>query len=278
MSSALDLFMMYPFLRWAALGAFLVAMLCAVLGVFVVLRGLSMLGDGLAHISFAGVALGLALGFYPLGLAMVFAVAGAILIHLLRAYDIVKGDAAIGILFTAGLSLGIIIISATSGLNVDIHSYLFGTLFGIQQRDVLLIATVGGGLLLALALLYKEFFYLSFSEEAARIGGLPVGALNVLFVALTAGSIVVAARIVGVLLVSALLVVPAASSLQLARSFRGAIGLSVAYGMASVGLGLYATAQYGLAPGAAIAMLSTVLFGLTVLTKAALGKIRQASA
>lgn len=262
--SAIELFLTFPFLRWAALGALLVAVLCATLGVFVVLRGLSMLGDGLAHISFAGVALGLAVGVYPVGLALVFAVVGAIVIHLLRSRGIVKGDAAIGILFTAGLSFGILVISLKGGLGIDVQSYLFGTLFGIQQRDVFLIAGIGGALLVTLALLRKEFFYLTFSEEAARLSGLPVGVLNVLFVSLTAASIVVAARIVGVLLVSALLVVPAASGLQLAKSFRGAIGLSVAYGVASVVAGLYATAAWGLAPGAAIALLSTVLFGLTV--------------
>lgn len=263
-AEALDLFVSLPFLRWAALGAILVAVLCGTLGVFVVLRGLSMLGDGLAHISFAGVALGLAVGIYPVGLALVFAVAGAVAIHLLRSRGIVKGDAAIGILFTAGLSFGILVISLKGGLGIDVQSYLFGTLFGIQQRDVLIIAGIGGALLVTLALLQKEFFYLTFSEEAAKLSGLPVGALNVLFVSLTAASIVVAARIVGVLLVSALIVVPAASALQLARSFRGAIAISIAYGVASVLAGLYATAAYGLAPGASIALLSTVLFGATV--------------
>ncbi len=273
--SALDLFITYDFLRWAALGAVLVAILCATLGVLVVLRGLSLLGDGLAHLSFAGVAVGLAVGFYPLAFALVAAIGGAILIHILREKQIVKGDTAIGILFTAGLSFGVIVISATRGLTINIHSYLFGSLLAIQRLDLVIIAGVGGALLLTLAALYKEFFYMTFSEEAARMSGLPVNVLNILFVSLTAASIVVAARIVGVLLVSALLIVPAATGLQFARSFRGALMLSTGFGILSVLIGLYASAANGFATGASIALASTILFALAVLGKALVQRARR---
>jgi zinc transport system permease protein len=252
--------------------------LCGVLGVFVVLRGLSLLGDGLAHISFAGVALGLVLGIYPLGVALVAAVLGALIIHFLRERQVVRGDTAIGILFTAGLALGILLISSSRGLNVNVESYLFGSILGVQPRDVLVIAALGGALLLALGLLYKEFFYLAFSEEAARISGLPVHMLNVLFVSLTAASIVVAARVVGVLLVSALLVVPAASALQFARSFRGALALSVLFGVASAAAGLYASAEWGYATGASIALASTAFFAASVAARSAAARLGHAGA
>lgn len=259
---AVDLFLSYPFLQRALLAALVVALLCAVLGVYVVLRGLSMLGDGLAHISFAGVALGLALGIYPLGLALVFAVIGALLIQWLRSRGIVRGDTAIGILFTAGLAFGIVVVSSSRGLGVDVTSYLFGNLLAVTSADLWLVIAVGLVLLTVFAALRKEFFYVTFSEEAARLSGLPVGVLNVLFTALTAASIVVAARIVGILLVSALLVVPAASGLQFARSFRGALFFSVLFGLASVLLGVFVAAEWGYATGASIALASTALFGL----------------
>ena len=243
------------------------AALCAALGVYVVLRGLSLLGDGLAHISFAGIALGLVLGIYPLALALVAAVLGALAIHVLRAKEVVRGDTAIGILFTAGLALGILLVSRTRGIGADLASYLFGNLLAVSAQDVLLVAVVAAGLILFLVVLHKELFYLTFSEEAARLSGLPVGALNVAFTAATAASIVVAARVVGVLLVSALLVVPAASALQLGRSFRATLAWSVAFGLASVVAGVLAAAQWGLATGASVALASTLLFAGTVAAK-----------
>lgn len=258
--SAVDLFLAYPFLQRALLAALVVAVLCAVLGVYVVLRGLSLLGDGLAHISFAGVAIGLVVGIYPLGVALVAAIVGALAIHTLRARNVVRGDTAIGILFTAGLALGILLVSRHRGLGVDVTSYLFGNLLAVTAADLTLVSLIGTALVVVFGLMQKEFFYVTFNEEAARLSGLPVGLLNVLFTTLTAASIVMAARIVGILLVSALLVVPAATSLQFARSFRGAIALSVAFGLASVLAGVWAATEYGYATGASIALTSTLLF------------------
>ncbi|HET6403515.1 MAG TPA: metal ABC transporter permease [Candidatus Thermoplasmatota archaeon] len=268
--TAIDLFLQYEFLQRALLAALAVAALCAALGVYVVLRGLSMLGDGLAHISFAGVALGLVLGLYPLALALIAAVAGALIIHALRAKEVVRGDTAIGILFTAGLATGILLVSRSRGLGVDLSSYLFGNLLAVGARDVATVGAIAGALLLILVVLHKELFYVTFNEEAARLSGLPVGMLNVLFTAATAASIVIAARVVGVLLVSALLVVPAATALQFERSFRATLAISVATGLASVLIGVWAAAEYSLATGASVALTATALFALVVLVKRAL--------
>jgi zinc transport system permease protein len=276
--SAIDLFLTYPFLQRALLAALIVAVLCAVLGVYIVLRGLSLLGDGLAHISLAGVALGLVLGVYPLATALVAAILGALVIQALRSRQIVRGDTAIGILFTAGLAVGILLISRQRGAGIDLTSYLFGNLLAVTPTDVYIIAGVGAGLLLLFGLLHKELFYITFSEEAARLSGVRVGLLNVLFTIVTAASIVVAARIVGVLLVSALLVVPAATSLQFARSFRGAIALSVLCGLASVLIGVFAAAEYGAPTGASVALASTGVFAVGVLVRAGIARLHGATA
>lgn len=270
LADAVRLFVEFPFLQRALLAALLVGVLCAALGVYVVLRGLSLIGDGLAHLSFAGVALGLALGVYPLPLAIVFAVVGALVIQALRSRELVRGDTAIGILFTAGLATGIVIVSRSRGLGTDVSSYLFGNLLAVTSTDLALIAGVATALLALLALFHKEFLYITFSEEAARLSGLPVGALNTVFTALTAVSIVVAARVVGILLVSALLVVPAAASLQWARSFRRAILASAGLGVASVLLGVLAATGYDLATGASIALASTALFAAALASRLAL--------
>lgn len=242
---------------------------------YVVLRGLSMIGDGLAHISFAGVALGLVLGIYPLAVALVAAVLGALAIHALRAKEVVRGDTAIGILFTAGLALGILLVSRSRGLGVDLSSYLFGNLLAVSAQDVVIVGAIAVLLLATLVLLHKELLYVTFNEEAARLSGLPVGMLNVLFTAATAASIVIAARIVGVLLVSALLVVPAATALQFGRSFRTTLILSITAGIASVLVGVWAAAEYGLATGATVALTATALFALSLVARRA---IPQASA
>lgn len=257
---ALSAFISYPFLQRALLASLAVALLCAVLGVYVVLRGLSLLGDGLAHLSLAGVALGLVAGIYPLAVALGMAVVGALAIQALRSRGLVRGDTAIGILFTAGLAFGVLVISKSRGFSVDLNAYLFGNVLAVTPTEILLVASLAVGLAVALALLRKELLYLTFNEEAARLSGLPVGALNTVFTILTATAIVVAARVVGILLVSALLVVPAASSLLVAKSFRVATWLSAAFAGLSVLGGLFAAVQWGLATGASIALASTLVF------------------
>lgn len=262
----IDQVLRYAYLQHALLGGLLVALVCAILGVFVVLRGLSLLGDGLAHVSFGGVALGLTLGLYPLPVALAFSIAGALAIHLLRERRIVRGDTAIGILFTAGLAFGILLVSR-GGFTGSVNSYLFGTILAVQDTDLQVVVAVGAGLLVLLGLFQKEFFAMTYSEEAATVAGLPTRWLNPLFMALTAAAIVAAARMVGVLLVSALLVVPAAASLQLARGFRNAILLSAALGIAAVLAGFWVAIANGVAVGASIALSSCALFALAALAR-----------
>ncbi|MEA3202427.1 MAG: zinc transport system permease protein [Thermoplasmata archaeon] len=263
----------YAYLQNAILGGLLVGVVCAILGVFVVLRGLSLLGDGLAHVSFGGVALGLTLGLYPLPVALAFSIGGAIAIHVLRERRIVRGDTAIGILFTAGLAFGILLVSR-GNFGVNVNSYLFGTILAVQPVDLQVVFWVGAGLLVLLGLFQKEFFYMTYGEEAAKVSGLPVRFLNLLFMALTAAAIVVAARMVGVLLVSALLVVPAAASLQLARSFRSAVLLSAVLGVAAVLAGFWVAIANGTAAGASIALCSCGIFVLAAAAKPLLRSAR----
>lgn len=270
--SAIQLFLDHPFLQRALLAALLIALVAAVLGVYVVLRRMAMIGDGLAHVSLAGVAVGFALSMYPLGWALVAALVGGLGIHFLMEWEIVKSDTAIGIIFTGGLAVGILILSADRGLGGDTHDFLFGNLLSVTSFDVILVAILGTLLLLVLVLLHKELFFITFSTEAARVAGLPVRFLDILFTVLTAVAVVVSVRIVGVLLVSALLIVPAASALQLARSFRRALTLSVVFGLGAVLGGVWLAATYGTATGASIAVVAISLFLLTVVA----GRLRAA--
>src|SRR5687767_4207818 len=155
----------------------MVALLGGLLGVFLVLRGMSLLGDGLAHLSFAGIALGLVAGLLPLWTAFVVSVAGAIAVHLLRERGLLRSDTAIGMIFTAGLALGILLVSSSQS-SINVTRYLFGSIVAVDQADLRTTAFVGALLLLLLAAFYRELVYMTFSEEAARVSGLPVRFLN----------------------------------------------------------------------------------------------------
>jgi zinc transport system permease protein len=255
-----------------------VAVICAVLGTFLVLRGAAMIGDGLAHIAFGGVALGLLLQVYPLGMALVAAVLGAAGIYALRQRGVVLSDTAIAIFFTAGLSVAVLLVSLGDGFNVDLFSYLFGSLVATTPEDLVLIAALGVALLGTVALLFQGLFYVTFNEEAARVAGLPVGALNLVFAVLTAVCIVVAARVVGVLLVSALLVVPAATALQVVPSFQRAMVLAAGIAVLAVAGGLYLAFVADVAAGGAIALLTVVAFFATLAAKGAARALRRSAA
>lgn len=273
--NVIDSFLRYGFLQDALLAGLMVAILGGVLGVFLVLRGMSLLGDGLAHLSFAGIALGLVAGALPLATAFVVSIAGAVAIHVMRERGLVKGDTAIGIIFTAGLAVGILLISLKRTL-VNVQSYLFGSVIAIGREDLWITAGVVALLLALVAIFYREFAYMTFSEEAARVSGLPVQFLNLLFVTLTAAAIVMAARLTGVLLVSALIVIPAATALQLRRGFHATLAWSVLLGAASVVVGLASSVAWDTAPGATIAVTSIVAF-VAVSGAAALLRARSAA-
>jgi zinc transport system permease protein len=256
-----------------------VALVAAVLGVFNVLRGLSLVSDGLAHVSLGGVALGLLLGFFPIGIAIGSAILGGLAIQVMRERGYAKSDAAIGIIFSTGLAIGIAIIShGGSGLTRDVGSYLFGSILTSTQQDIVTVTIGAAVVLVALLAFYKEMLYLAFNEEAARVSGLPVSALNAIFTILTAVSVVLAARVVGVLLVSALMIVPASSALHLARSFRAALAISVVLGMVSVVVGLYASYAVDIATGPAIALASTAMFVIALVARAVAARSRRGRA
>ncbi|MEA3144556.1 MAG: zinc transport system permease protein [Thermoplasmata archaeon] len=267
-----DLFLTQPYFQRILATALLVAVTAAVLGVFLVLRNLSLFGDGIAHISFAGVALGFVLGILPVGMALLSSLLGALAIQELRRRGITKGDTAIGIIFTGSLAFGVLLLSFGTGTNLNLESYLFGNLLLVGATDFYVVAATAAVVLLALLLLYRPFFSLTFDAQAAEVQGLPVRALETVFTLLTAAAIVIAARIVGVLLVSSLLVVPAATALQWARGFRQALALAVVLALASVLLGLFLSAEIAVPSGAAIAVVSTALFaGGTLLQRVVRG-------
>ncbi len=256
----------YGFMQRALVAGIMIAVISSVIGTFIVLKRLSMIGDGLSHIALGGVALGLLLNVYPVISALIFSVLSAIGINSLKRAKI-YGDVAIAIFFSAGLAVAVVILSLAKGFNVDLFSYLFGSILTVNETDLQVMMGLGIFILGAVFIFYKELFYITFDEISARASGIPVEKLNTLLVVLTAVTVVVSLKIVGILLVSSLLVVPVATSLQISRNFRETILSSIIFGIFSVIAGLIISFYLNLAAGGAIVLTSVIVFLIVMIYK-----------
>jgi zinc transport system permease protein len=261
----------YAFFQRAFLGGLCAAVLCSVLGVFIVLRRSALIGEGVAHLSFGGIALGLFLSIYPLDTALLLSLLGTLGISYMQRKKIVHSEMAIGIMISFGLGLGAVLASMAGGFSVDLFSYLFGSILTISQSDLDLILVLTAAVLVFVILLYKELMYMTFDEQGARLSGIPVGVIDVAFNVMLALTVVVSIKIVGSLLISALLIIPASSAMQLSRSFRGTVAISVVMGIIAVLMGLAASFLYDVATGGAIVLISIALFLVCVALKKIVG-------
>lgn len=247
-----------------ALAAGVVVGACApLIGAFLVEKRMSLMGDGIGHIAFAGVAFGLLTGVWPVWTALVAAVVGAVTVEWLRSRGRASGDLALALSFYGGIALAVVLASRTpNGSSVNITPYLFGSILTVTASDVRLVVLLGLGIVATLVVTGRALFAIALDEESARVAGLPVDALNALLAALTAATIVAAMRVVGVLLVAALMVLPVATSRLLARSFRSTLAGASMIGVASVVVGLTAARTWDIAPGGAIVLTTVVAFGI----------------
>lgn len=257
----------YEFMQRAYLAGIAVAIVCPLIGVFLVLRRLSLLADGLGHVTFAGLAAGFLLGIYPLFAALIAAVIGAVGIEHIRTRGRLAGDAAIAMFYTAGLAVGVVLISRAGGFNVNVLSYLFGSIAAVAPNDLVTVLVLAAATIVLVALFSKELLYLTFDESSARAAGLPAVAVNTLLAALAAVTTVAAMRIVGLLLVSSLMVLPALTAIRLAGSFRQTLVIAVAAAVAAVLIGLTASFYLDTAPGGTIVLAALALFGVATLVE-----------
>ncbi len=260
-------FLDYAFIQRAYLAGSLIAVLCAMLGLFLVLRRFSLIGDGLSHVSFGAIALGLFFGFYPFYVAVPIVMIASFFILKLTEKAQVYGDAAIGIVSAFGIAGGVILASLSHGFNVDLFSYLFGNILAIGGREVYLALGLSVAVLLTIILLFHELFSVTFDSEFARISGIKTGQVNLILIMLTAVAVVLAIKVVGIMLVSALLILPAVTALQIARGFKGAMVISVATAIFSVLIGITVSFFLSLPPGATIVMCNIIFFGIALAAK-----------
>jgi zinc transport system permease protein len=256
----LEAFLTYGFLQRAMVAGVFVGQACAVLGVFLLLRRDAMIGHGLAHITFAGVALAFLLRALPLPVAIVFSAAAALGILKLKESAGVHGDTAIAIVSSVGMALGIILATLAGNFSVSLLNYLFGEVLAIEPAEVWLSLVMAAAALAAVFGNYRSLLFSTFDREAARVAGVPVRRLDALITILTAVTIVLGMKIVGILLVSALIVIPAAAGLQLASSFRAAVALASAAAFVSVMGGLVAAYALDLPASGTIVLAAFVLF------------------
>jgi zinc transport system permease protein len=246
----------HEFMRLAFGAGAVVGVLAPAVGFFLVQRRMSLIGDGIGHVAFAGVAFGYLLGIAPVATALVASVGGAIAVEWMRANRRTAGDQALALLFYTGIAAGVVIVSAAGALNANLFSFLFGSILTVTRGDLLLVSVLGGAGLVLIALLYRALVAVALDEEGARVSGLPVGTLNVIVAGLAGVTIALSMRIVGILLIAALMVLPVTAAGRIARSVASTFALAMAIGLASVFAGLTLAYYADLAPGGAIVLVA----------------------
>jgi len=225
-----------------------------------------MIGDTLSHSSFAGVAIGLVFGVNPIISAFLFTTICAVIIEFLRGYYKKYAELVMSIVLTLSLGIAIILIS-TGKANANVNSYLFGSILTVSKSDLLIIATAGIICLLILRVIYNKLIYITFDEEGAKTAGINVKFINYLFTILVGATISLSIRIMGILVISSIIVVPVATSMQLKKNFNKTLTLSVLFGLVDILLGLVFSYYFNSAPGGTIALTSVIVLVITLILK-----------
>jgi zinc transport system permease protein len=260
----------YEFIRRAFIAGAFVALVCSILGVLLVLRRLSLIGDGLAHVTFGSVAVGLLLRQSPAFVAVPIVMVSSLGIMKLMQKARLYGDAAIGIVSSLGIAGGVIIASLSGGFNVDLFSFLFGNILAISRAEVVTSIILSLIVLSVVFFFYNEYFSTTFDEEFASISGINVKKINSLLVLLTGITVVLTMKVVGIMLTSALLILPAVTALQIAKSFKNAMILSALTGISAVLIGIYTSFVLNLPAGATIVMVNFLFFITAFLSRHAI--------
>jgi zinc transport system permease protein len=261
----------YPFelgfMQRALVASVAVGVFAPMIGTFVVQKRQSLIGDGIGHLAFAGVGAGLLLGIWPVWGALAVAVAGALGLEWLRSRRAASGDLALALFFYSGIAAGVVLVSLGGGFDANLLTYLFGQPLTVTDSEIGIIVGLGAFIVVAMLVLRRVLFAVVTDEDWSQVSGLPVGFVNSVLAVLVAVSVVAAMRIVGILLIAAMMVLPVASGQLVARSFRGTLWWSVAIGVASSILGLAAARVWGIAPGGAIVLISAACFAVVALVK-----------
>lgn len=268
-----------PFMQYALLGALITGLAAPALGTYLVQRRLALIGDGIGHVALTGVAIGLLTSRGPVLTAMLAAAAGAVVIELVRARGRTSGDVALALLFYGGIAGGVFLVNlSASHTTGNLTAYLFGSPLTTTPDDLLVMGILGGSVIAVSLGLRPWLFAVCHDEEHARVSGLPVRWLNLLIAVTAAVTVTVAMRAVGLLLVSAMMVVPVATAQLLTRGFRATQYLAMAIGVAAAGIGIGIAGVYDTAPGATIVLLAIAGFAAATVATATWRRLRRSAA
>lgn len=254
----------FSFMHRALIAGTAIAILCSVIGLFLVLRRYSLFGDAIAHSSFGGIALGLLAGVYPLWTAYGVSLVSAVIITKIKDKFNISGDASVAVLLSSGIAVGLVIIGFSGGFTIDIFSFLFGSILLISVNDTILILALTGIILIVVLLLYKQLLYSTFNEEQAKVSGIAVEKINYLIVFMAGITVVTSIQLVGVLLISALFVIPNVTAIMYGKGFKQTAILSISFSIFSVIAGILVSYILDITPAGTIVLLSIGLFAGTI--------------
>jgi zinc transport system permease protein len=257
----------YGFMQRAIISGMIIGVICPMIGIFLVLRRMSLVGDSLSHVALAGVAAAFLTGTYPLVGSLVFTIGAALGIEKLRKSYGEYAEVAIAIILSGGIGLAVVLISLARNVNIDLMGYLFGSLTTVLEKDLYLIGALGIFIFITITILYRRLFSIAFDEEGARISGISVEKINIFFTVLIALTITISMRVVGILLVSSLMVIPVATAIQLEGSFRRTLIYSIVFSLVSVITGIILSFYFELAPGGTIVLLCVSILILVLIFK-----------
>lgn len=263
------------FMQLALVSGLVVGVSAPLIGTFMVHKRLSLMGDGIGHVAFAGVAAGLLAGVWPIWTALAAAVVGAVTIEWLRSRGRAAGDLALAVLFYSGIAGGVVLTGLAGSLDAGTLTYLFGSILTVDRPDAVTVTVLGAVIVACVAVSWRALFSIVLDEEAARVSGLPVDALNLGLAALTAVTVVAGMRIVGVLLVAALMVLPVGAAQRFAGSFGTTLVLASVIGATSAIAGLAIARQWALAPGGTIVLVAAAVFAVAAIVSHAPGLARR---
>jgi zinc transport system permease protein len=254
----------FGFMQRALVSGIAIAILCSVVGLFLVLRRYSLFGDAIAHSSFGGIAAGLLIGIYPLWAAYVVSIFSALVITRIRQKFDISGEAAVAVLLSSGIAVGLILISLAGGFTVDIFSFLFGSILLVSAQDTVIVLSLTGAILIVILLLYRQLVYSTFNEEQAKVSGIPIEKINYLIVFIAGITVVTSIQLVGILLISALFVIPNVTAIMYGRSFKQTALLSIIFAVSSVIAGIMISYVFDITPAGTIVLFSISILGISM--------------
>ena len=260
MNLILESVLYYPFMRRALVAGVLLSLCCALLGVNLVLKRYSMIGDGLSHVGFGAMAVAIALGFAPLAVAIPVVIIAAFLMLRLNASAKLKGDSAIALISTSALAIGVMAVSMSSGMNMDILNYMFGSILAMTRADVVLSICLCTFVLILFVAFYNRMFSVTFDEAFASASGVRVNLYNMLLSVLTAVTIVLGMRMMGAMLISSLIIFPALTAMRLCKNYRGVVIASAVISVICFVIGLFISYIAATPTGASIVLVNLLAF------------------